>query len=503
MTVQGGAKPAAIDAESGRVLNYAELATTSKRLANCLRANGFDRGDRVAILMENRVEWLAAMWGVRRAGMRFVPVNWHLHPDEVRYMLANSDARALIASDQLRRLAADASEGIEAITCKLAVGGSGDGFEDLAATLEGFSDIAPANERDGAAMPYSSGTTGQPKGILRALEDAPFATPSSLETLLSGLYAIDAETIYLSPAPLYHSSPVGFTNTVLVKGGTIVLMPSFDAEAALAAIERFSITHVQFVPTHFVRLLRLPEEVRRSYDLSSLKVVVHAAAPCAPEVKRAMIAWLGPIVHEYYAGSERCGFTAIDSADWLAHPGSVGRSRTGAIHILDLDTGEELPPGEIGAVYFEDPDPFEYHKDATKTAATFSRQGWGSHGDVGKVDGESYLYLADRRSDLILSGGVNIYPQEMENVLMLHPSVADCAVIGVANPEFGQEVRAVVQLLPDAPPADAAELIAHSRARIAGFKSPRSVVFVETLPRLPNGKLLRRRLTDLATLHAD
>lgn len=273
-------------------------------------------------------------------------------------------------------------------------------------------------------------------------------------------------------------------------------MPSFDAEAALIAIERFAITHAQFVPTHFVRMLRLPADIRDRYDLTSLRVVVHAAAPCAADVKTAVIDWFGPIVFEYYSGSERSGFTGINSTEWLSHPGSVGRSSMGQIRIVDLETGDELPAGSVGGVYFENPPPFNYHKDPVKTAAAFNARGWGTLGDVGRIDDNGFLYLSDRRTDMILSGGVNIYPQEIENVLTTHPAVADAAVIGVPDEEFGQEVKAVVQLLSGVEPPSEADLIGYCKTHLAHFKAPRSVDFDAALPRLPNGKLMRRTLVE-------
>ena len=344
-------------------------------------------------------------------------------------------------------------------------------------------------------MFYSSGTTGRPKGIKPPVVGGPLGEPSTFGMLLGGLYSYGESSIYLSPAPLYHAAPAGWTTAVHRLGGTTVVMDRFDPVEALALIEQYRVTHVQFVPTHLVRMLKLAPEERERFDLSSLEVVVHAAAPCPVEVKRATIEWLGPIVHEYYSGSEGVGFCAIGPEEWLAHPGSVGRSLLGPVHIVGSD-GEELPPGQEGAVYFVPKGRFEYHNDPDKTAAAFDDRGWGTLGDIGWVDEEGYLYLTDRASNMIITGGVNVYPREVEDVLVVHPAVADVAVIGIDHPDLGETVRAVVQANDPAAAGDdlEAELIAACRERIAHFKCPTSVYFVDELPRLPSGKVAKRLL---------
>jgi acyl-CoA synthetase (AMP-forming)/AMP-acid ligase II len=343
-------------------------------------------------------------------------------------------------------------------------------------------------------MFYSSGTTGRPKGVKPPSVGGPIGAATGFQMLVQGLYGGGEDTVYLSTAPLYHAAPAGWTTAIHRLGGTTVVMERFDPLEVLELIERHRVTHVQFVPTHLVRLMKLPEEVRARYDLSSLRVVVHAAAPCPPEVKRAAMEWLGPVVYEYYSGSEGAGFCAIGPEEWLAHPGSVGRSLLGAVHIVGPD-GDEVPTGEEGVVRFESGARFEYHGDPAKTAEAIDERGWSTLGDIGRVDEDGYLYLTDRVSHMIISGGVNVYPREVEDVLTVHPAVADVAAVGVADPDLGEAVRAVVQLA-DVEPSDALadELIAHCRDRIAHFKCPRSVVFVETLPRLPTGKLLKRLL---------
>jgi long-chain acyl-CoA synthetase len=495
--------------ETGARMTYAQLDDASARLARGLRERGAQPGDRVAVLMENRPEYFVAVWAARRAGLRFVPVNWHLTLEEAAYVTDDSDAVALIASHTLIGLAAGVKARCPRLRTAISAGPAEAGFEALADLIAGAEPWPAADEPEGAFMPYSSGTSGRPKGILRPLGGAVFGSPSAFEGMVASAYGFSPDTVYLCPAPLYHTAPLGWSMAAQANGGTVVALESYDAERALQAIARERVTHAQFVPTHFIRMLKLPEAVRTAYDVSSLQMAVHAAAPCPVDVKQAMIDWWGPIVLEYYAGSEGGGFISLNSAEWLAHKGSVGRAGGAAaaagmsaggesgLHIVDPETGREVAAGEVGLIYFANAARFDYHKDPGKTAEFFNDRGWGTLGDMGWVDAEGYLYLTDRKSHMIISGGVNIYPQEIESVLALHPAVADVAVIGVPNAEFGEEVKAVVE---PAGPADAKlarDLIAYCRERLAGFKCPRTVDFVETLPRLPNGKLLKRELRKL------
>jgi acyl-CoA synthetase (AMP-forming)/AMP-acid ligase II len=346
-------------------------------------------------------------------------------------------------------------------------------------------------------MLYSSGTTGRPKGIKPGSVGGAFGAPTSFGALVSGLYGFGEGSVYLSPAPLYHAAPAGWTNAVHRLGGTAVVMERFDPLATLALIEEHRVTHVQFVPTHLVRLLKLPEADRARFDLSSLEVVVHAAAPCPPEVKRAALEWLGPIVHEYYSGSEGAGFCAIGPDEWLARPGSVGRSLLGTAHVVDAD-GTELGTGDVGQIWFESGQTFSYHGDAAKTAEAHDERGWSTLGDMGYLDEDGYLYLTDRVSNMIISGGVNLYPREIEDVLILHPDVADVAVVGVSDADMGEAVRAVVQVADGVTVDDTFDerLIAFARDRLSSFKCPRSVVVVDELPRLATGKLAKRLLPE-------
>ena len=486
-------KPAAIAAGTGEQFSFGELDSASRRLARALRRE-LAPGARVALLLENGLGYYIATWACRRSELRFVPVNWHLNRDEAAYIVSNSDAEALVASPALATLASGLAAGLPNLKLLLSDGDAFGDFRSLAAAIAAEPDEPLMPEREGNYMFYSSGTTGQPKGIFRALSGSPFGTHLLIEQVMEERFGFGPETVYYSPAPLYHAAPLGWSMATQTLGGTVVIAPRFDAEATLRDIERYRITHAQFVPTHFVRMLQLPSETRQRYDLSSLAMVIHAAAPCPVEVKERMLEWLGPIVYEYYGASEG-GFTMVGPQDWLANKGTVGKPVGGMIQIVD-DQGREVPVGVTGNLSLDMGDPFEYHKDPDKTAAFFDAQGRGRPGDMGWLNEEGYLFLADRSSNMIISGGVNIYPQEAEAVLTLHPAIRDVAVIGVPDPDKGEAIKAVVEVAAGFAAGDALadELIAYCRERLSKFKCPQSVDFVDELPRLPTGKLLKRHL---------
>ena len=487
-------KPAIVMAGSGRVLTYQELEERSLRVARHLRACGLRRGDVVALLTDNRPEAYEVYWAALRSGLYITAVNSHLSADEVAYIVTDCGAKALVVSADVPAVAS-----LEVpVEHRLAYGGEVDGYTDYEAALAAAGD-EPIEESHGDDLLYSSGTTGRPKGIRSPLPEIAVGEPGYVYPLVFGTtYAFDDSSVYLSPAPVYHAAPLRFGGVVHAYGGTLVMMERFDAEQALATIARYGVTHTQMVPTMFVRMLKLPEDVRPSYDVSSLQCVVHAAAPCPVEVKRRMIEWFGPIIEEYYASTEGMGATAIDSATWLEHPGSVGRPIIGVPHIVGED-GRELGPGEVGAIYFERTDrSFAYLGDPSKTAAAKhpDHDSWTTVGDVGYLDEDGFLYLTDRVAFTIISGGVNIYPQEIEDLFSLHPAVADIAVIGVPDEEMGERVAAFVQTAPGVAPSSelAEELIAYARDGIAHYKIPREIHFRDSLPRTPTGKMVKRRL---------
>lgn len=496
-------KPALWMGQDDAPVTFRQLDEQAYRIAQWLVDLGLKPGDGIALLMENCTALLALAWGARRAGLYFTPVSTHLRPVEVAYLLSDCDARLLVTTpamlplvsqwEALVALGASAGEaGASVQACPRYVVGT---------SWEAVVNAVPTNtvlpERPvGRDFLYSSGTTGYPKGIKRPLTAYAdrFKDPYDMRVWRE-VFGFSADTVYLSTAPLYHAAPLRYSMRTLEVGGTVVVMPQFDAEQALALIARHRVTHSQWVPTMLIRLLALAPEIRDSYKIDSMKMAIHAAAPCPTQVKRDIIAWWGPVLCEYYGGSEGVGLTALDSAAWLMHPGSVGRAVLGELHIKD-ERGEALPVGHQGMIYFSGTPRFKYHKDPTKTAKAYDAQGCATYGDIGHVDAEGYLYISGRRTDLILSGGVNIYPQEIENILATYPGVADVAVIGVQHPEFGEAVKAVVELkdAASACPALAQALLDHCYTHLARLKCPRSVDFVASLPRQENGKLYKRLL---------
>ena len=489
--------PALIMAETGERLTYGELETRANRGAHLLRELGLAPGDGICAMIENGSAFYEVYWAAQRAGLVFTPVSTKLTAEEVAYIVADSDSRVLIVSSAVGPVAADlaALPGVET----LYLGGAPAGARDWTAETATQPATPIADPVAGMNMLYSSGTTGRPKGVRLPFMGGAFDAPSPVAAGLQASYGAMLEGVYLSPAPLYHAAPLVFSTVVQRSGGTVVAMKAFDPEVMLRAIETYRVDFTQMVPTMFVRLLKLPEAVRARYDTSSLKQVVHAAAPCPVAVKRAMLDWWGPIIHEYYSGSEGNGSTWITPQEWLAKPGSVGKAVNSTIHVCD-DDGTELPAGTPGTVYFEGGYAFRYHKDEEKTANARhpAQPGWTTLGDIGYLDADGYLFLTDRKAFMIVSGGVNIYPQEAENLLITHPRVADVAVVGVPDPEMGEAVKAVVQPLDwaDAGPAFAAELIAWCRERLSHVKCPRSVDFDHELPRHDNGKLYKRAVQD-------
>jgi len=488
-------RPAVIMTGSGEVTTYGELDERSNRLAHVLRRSGLHTGDHLALMMENSSELLEVAWAAQRAGIYYTALNSHLRRDEVQHILDDCGAEAFFVSGTLGAVARALDLG--RIRLRVSVGGEVPGFEPFDEVLARGEAGPIGDEAEGREMLYSSGTTGVPKGVRKQLTGGPPGDPDSASVIIArniGSRGIDGDSVYLSTAPLYHSAPLVYCMATHRLGGTCVVMEHFDAEQCLGAIGRYRVTHAQFVPTMFTRMLRLPEEQRRSFDLSSLVWAVHAAAPCPIPVKQQMLEWWGPIIHEYYAGTEDIGFAQITPEEWLAHPGSVGRP-VGEVHIVGPD-GDEVPVGRSGTVYFAGGREFDYHNDPDKTARMRNARGWRTLGDVGHLDRDGYLYLTDRAADMVVSGGVNIYPREAEQVLAAHPRVVDVAVFGIPDEEMGEALMAVVQPDDSTRPPAAAELLDWCRDRLAPYKCPRSLTFIEAMPRDPSGKLFKRRLRD-------
>ncbi len=478
---------------SGTTVTWRELELRSRKCAAALLDAGLRAGDVIAVFLENHPRFFELLWAAHRIGLYYTTISRHLKREEARYIIENCDARVLFYSGHTQ-----AETDADSLDRRGVLRVCMDGAEAGAIRYETWigrhaDDVTLPETPEGTDFLYSSGTTGLPKGIKRPLSvanryfrvgDAPS----------SAWKAFDRDTVYLSTAPFYHAAPVRWNMAALRAGGSCVMMEKFDAAAALEAIETYGVTHSQWVPTMFIRLLRLPQEVRQRHDLSTLRYAVHAAAPCPVDVKEAMIAWWGPILYEYYSGTELVGRTSLGSEEWLAHRGSVGKPEFGQAHIMSEDGLTELPAGQPGVIYFSGGGSFEYHKDPDKTRAAYNARGWATYGDIGYLDQDGYLYLTDRLSNMIVSGGVNIYPQEAENLLCTHPAVADVAVVGVPNAEFGEEVKAVVQLRDPAAasPELAQQLIAYCRDRISPIKCPKSVDFSSDMPRTETGKLLKR-----------
>ena len=489
-------RAAYIMAGSGETVTYKQLDERSNQGAQLFRSLGLQVGDVIAIFMDNSPRYFEIAWAAQRAGLYYTCISSKLTSSEVEYIVRDCDAKVFITSAGVGPVADDMPALIGDLKLYM-VGGAKAPY----ASFEDARDPMPTtpipDQAAGSDMLYSSGTTGRPKGVKPALTGLEIDAPNALQQMTQALFGFGNDCVYISPAPLYHAAPLRWCMSVHKLGGTVIVMEKFDPEAMLALIEKYKVDVGQFVPTHFVRLLKLPEEVRNKYDISSIKSAVHAAAPCPVPVKEQMIAWWGPVIHEYYAGTEGNGFCYIGSEDWLTHKGSVGKAVMGELRICD-EEGNALPPRSEGQVYFENGPPINYHNDPEKTAESYNKHGWTSLGDVGWVDEEGFLYLTDRKSFMIISGGVNIYPQEIENLLIGHPKVADVAVVGGPDEEMGEKVIAVIQPASWDLAGDdlRAELLAYAKANLSHVKAPRVLDFMQELPRHPTGKLYKRLIRD-------
>ncbi|MDB5969957.1 MAG: LongchainfattyacidCoA ligase [Hydrocarboniphaga sp.] len=490
-------KPAVILGGSGKVITYADLDRISNQGAHLFRSLGLKAGDHIAMQLENGEHFVPLLWAARRSGLIYTAMSTHLKRDEVTYIVRNCEAKVVIISASLGEVGQAAREIVSEVAHWYMVDEVAPGFESWESALARQPGTPIADEQSGIPMLYSSGTTGQPKGIMPPWQPGQPVGPVPQDIAgLARLFGFDGNTVYLSPAPLYHAAPLMYVTMVTLLGGTCVIMEKFDAERCLALVEQHKITHAQFVPIMFVRMLQLSDATRLRYDVSSFKYAIHAAAPCPQDIKQRMIDWWGPVVYEYYSSTEGGGFVSLNSQEWLQHRGSVGRAIVGVLHIVGED-GQELPAGEIGTVYFSDiRTRFEYYKEPGKTSKAYNEQGWMTVGDVGYLDADGYLYLSDRKDFMIISGGVNVYPQEIENLLQIHDAVADVAVFGVPDAEFGETVKAVVQPRDwlRAGPELEKQLIAYCRERLSHVKCPRSIDFDAHLPRLDNGKLYKKQI---------
>ena len=491
-------KPAYIMADTGEVVTFGQLEENVNQCSHFFRDLGLRYEDHICILMENNSRFLEIVLAAQVAGLYYSTISAYLKPSEIEYIINDSTSKVLVTSYEKREVIEGLLDKCPNLEKIVMVNGTVRDFMSYEDEIAKYPKTPIPICNPGRDMLYSSGTTGRPKGVVATTEEEiKFGELHDSVAILIMLYNISEETVYLSTAPLYHAAPLRFCVWVLSSGGTVVVMKKYDSFQALSLIEKYKITHSQWVPTMFIRMLKLPEAQRNRFDLSSLQLAIHAAAPCPVEVKEQMINWWGPILFEYYAGTEGNSFIAIGSEEWMTHKGSVGKCYIGTIHIMD-EEGNELPVREPGTVYIEGGNTFEYHNDPDKTAGSRTAEGWNTIGDMGYVDEEGYLYLTDRKANMIISGGVNIYPQEVENLLVIHPKVMDAAVFGIPNEEFGEEVKAVIELFDfsESGPELEEELMKYCHDNLAKYKCPKSIDFIDELPRTPTGKLIKRLLKE-------
>jgi acyl-coenzyme A synthetase/AMP-(fatty) acid ligase len=490
-------------AGSGETRTFVELEHGSNRAAHLLRELGLKRGDVFALWSSNNPQFMEIAWAMQRAGLVMTPIAAKLHASEAAYIINDSGARVVIVDASIggaaQELAREARALCPTVETFFSIRGELPGLASWEAAAASMPATPIADQSCGRQMIYSSGTTGKPKGVRQPLPTEAFDADGGYEVFHRTMFKPEPGTVFAATAPLYHSGPLAMVMAEMRLGATVLIFEKFDAEAVLAAIQRHRVQRGQYVPTMFTRMLKLPPDVRARYDVSSVRLAIHSAAPCPIEVKQAMIDWWGPVLFEIYGGTENAGSTMIDSHEWLKKPGSVGRGMQGKVHICD-ENGAELGPNETGLIYFEGGSTFSYLNDPEKTrqARHPRHPDWATFGDIGRVDEDGYLFLSDRRAFMIICGGVNIYPQEAENVLALHPEVADVAVFGVPDPDMGEQVKAAVQPADwaKAGPSLEAELIAYCRTRLASLKCPKSIDFERELPRDAAGKMMKRQLRD-------
>lgn len=483
-------------ADTGQVVTYGALVAAAYQGAQLFRSLGLGRGEHIAILLENHPRFLQLCWAAQCAGLYYTAINWRLQPVEIERVLENCEAKVLVTSYARRAIVGLLPNKMTNVIQYYMMDGVIHGFEAWEDAIDAMPDVPVEDFGEGAAMLYSAGTTGTPKGIKKLLPETSRGEGETARAL-NELYGAHEHSIYLSAAPLYHSAELEFTMACLGQGTEVVVMEQFEPELALRCIEQYSVTHSQWAPTMFVRMLELPEDVRGRYDVSSLRYAIHSAAPCPIPIKEQMIDWWGEVLYEYYAGTEDNGFIQLNSQEWLAHKGSVGRPVSCELHICN-DDGDELPAGEMGAIYMSGGGEFEYCKDIEQTRSSRNSQGWSTLGDVGYLDAEGYLFLTDRKHFMITTGGLRVCPQEAENVLITHDEVIDVAVFGVANVALAEEVKAVVQprAMATATPELALELMDYCRSQLSQIKCPSSIDFRQQLPRHPTGKLYKQLLRD-------